>query len=63
MEDKNKNNYLELNALKVKQPLGDFYVVSISAEKLLEVAFSEPLKYIDSKGNVQGSQRVRDEKD
>jgi DNA phosphorothioation-associated DGQHR protein 1 len=62
MEDKIKNNYLELNALKVKQPLGDFYVVSISAEKLLEVAFSEPLKYIDSKGNVQGSQRVRDEK-
>lgn len=62
MENKKENNYLELNALKVKQPLGDFFVVSISAEKLLEIAFSEPLKYIDSKGNVQGSQRVRDEK-
>lgn len=62
MENKIENNFLELNALKVKQPLGEFYVVSISAEKLLEVAFSEPLKYIDSKGNVQGSQRVKDEK-
>ena len=28
----------------------------------LELSFSEPLKYIDNKGNVQGSQRVKDEK-
>ena len=62
MEDKIKTNYLELNALKVNQPLGSFFVVSIPAEKLLEVTFSEPMKYIDSKGNVQGSQRVKDEK-
>ena len=32
-----ENNYLELNALKVSQPLGDFYVISITAEKLLEL--------------------------
>ncbi len=57
-----ENNYLEINALKVSQPLGDFYVISIDAEKLLEITFSEPLKYIDNKGNVQGSQRVRNEK-
>ena len=57
-----ENNYLELNALKVSQPLGDFYVISITAEKLLELSFSEPLKYIDNKGNVQGSQRVKDER-
>lgn len=62
MEDNIKNNFLELNALKVSQPLGSFFVVSIPAEKLLEVTFSEPMKYIDSKGNVQGSQRVKDEK-
>ncbi len=62
MEDKNTNNYLELNALKVNQPLGSFFVVSISAEKLLELTFSEPMKYIDSKGNVQGNQRLKDEK-
>jgi DGQHR domain-containing protein len=62
MEDKIKNNYLELNALKVNQPLGSFFVVSIPAGKLLELTFSEPMKYIDSKGNVQGNQRVKDEK-
>lgn len=63
MEDKFiKNNYLELNALKVNQPLGNFYVVSIPAEKLLELTFSEPMKYIDGAGNVKGSQRVKDEK-
>lgn len=56
------NNYLEINALKVEQPLGDFYVISIGADKLINLAFSEPLKYIDNKGNVQGSQRVKDEK-
>lgn len=55
-------NFLELNALKVSQTLGDFFVISITAEKLLEVCFSEPLKYIDSTGKVQGSQRVKDEK-
>lgn len=62
MENKTTNNYLELNALKVNQPLGSFFVVSIPAENLLDVTFSEPMKYIDNKGNVQGSQRVKDEK-
>lgn len=60
--DKKVNNYLEINALKVKQPLGDFFVISIDAEKLLNITFSEPLKYVDSNGKVQGSQRVKDEK-
>lgn len=60
--DKVENNYLEINALKVKQPLGDFFVISIGADKLLDITFSEPLKYVDSKGNVQGSQRVKNEK-
>ncbi len=44
MEDKNTNNYLELTALKVNQPLGSFFVVSITAETLLELTFSEPMK-------------------
>ncbi|MCZ4245460.1 DGQHR domain-containing protein [Pedobacter punctiformis] len=55
-------NFLELQALKVNQPLGEFYVVSISAKDLLSVSFSEPLRYIDSSGAVQGSQRVQDDK-
>lgn len=54
--------YLILPALKVRQPLGDFFVVSISARELLDISFSEPLKYIDNSGNVQGSQRPKDEK-
>lgn len=57
-----EQNYLEIDALKVEQPLGSFYIISIDADKLLNLAFSEPLKYIDNKGNVQGSQRVKDEK-
>lgn len=55
-------NFLEIPALKVHQPLGDFYVISISAKKLLELTFSEPMKYIDNSGNVKGSQRPKDEK-
>jgi DNA phosphorothioation-associated DGQHR protein 1 len=55
-----ESEYLELPALKVRQPLGDFYVISISARHLLDVSFSEPLRYIDSSGNVQGSQRPKD---
>ena len=57
-----KDLYLVLPALRVKQPLGDFFVVSINATKLRKIAFSEPLKYIDSSGNVKGSQRPKDEK-
>lgn len=60
--DKMEKNYLELYALKVKQPLGDFYTISISAKQLLEVTFSEPLRYVDNSGNVKGSQRVKDVK-
>ncbi|MCZ8217396.1 MAG: DGQHR domain-containing protein, partial [Cyclobacteriaceae bacterium] len=55
-----EENYLELYALKVKQPLGDFYVISISARELLEVSFSEPLRYVDNSGNVKGNQRTKD---
>lgn len=55
-------NFLEIPALKVKQPLGDFFVISISAKELLEITFSEPMKYIDNSGNVKGSQRPQDPK-
>jgi len=54
-------NYLELIALKVSQPLGDFFVVTISAKNLLELSYAEPLRYIDAKGTVQGNQRVHDD--
>ncbi len=54
--------FKELIALKVSQPLGDFYVVSFNAEDLLAVSYSEPMQYIDEFGNVKGSQRPKDEK-
>jgi len=60
--DNRLQNYMELVALKVSQPLGDFYVVSIKAEDLLAVSYSEPMQYIDEFGNVKGSQRPKDEK-
>ncbi|GGE18249.1 DNA phosphorothioation-associated DGQHR protein 1 [Sphingobacterium cellulitidis] len=56
------NNYLELRALKVNQPLGEFFVISISANDLLEVSFSEPLQYVASDGELRGSQRPKDDK-
>jgi DNA phosphorothioation-associated DGQHR protein 1 len=60
--DNSEVNFLEINCLKVAQPLGDFFVISIPAKTLLEISFSEPMKYIDNSGNVQGSQRPKDEK-
>src|ERR1700761_9256140 len=60
--DNQKNNFLELSALKVTQPLGEFYVISLSARDLLSITFSEPLRYIDNSGTLQGSQRKKDEK-
>lgn len=54
------NVFLEIPALKVKQPLGDFYVISVPARDLLDITFSEPMKYIDNSGNVKGSQRPKD---
>jgi DNA phosphorothioation-associated DGQHR protein 1 len=58
----NARPFLTLPALKVEQPLGNFYVITISPEKLMSVSFSEPMKYVDSKGKVRGSQRDKDEK-
>lgn len=57
-----KTNFLELPAIRVSQPLGIFYAVSIPASELLKVSFAEPMRYIDGSGNVKGSQRVKDEK-
>ena len=54
--------FLELPALKVSQPLGDFYVININAEDLLAVSYSEPMQYTDEFGNVKGSQRPEDSK-
>jgi len=62
MADSTSEIFLELPALRVSQPLGDFYVITISAKDLLDISYAEPLRYIDTKGNVQGNQRTQDEK-
>lgn len=54
--------FKEYPAMKVTQPLGDFYIITISAEDLLSVSYSEPMQYIDEFGNVKGSQRTKDDK-
>lgn len=60
--DRNNQYYKKYTALKVKQPLGDFYVISIKAEDLLAISYSDPMQYIDESGNVKGSQRPKDDK-
>lgn len=54
-----KENKLILSAIKVSQPLADFYITKISAEDLLSVSFVEPLQYIDDNGKLKGSQRIQ----
>ncbi|MEZ4910628.1 MAG: DNA phosphorothioation-associated DGQHR protein 1 [Saprospiraceae bacterium] len=55
-------NFKELLVLKVSQPLGDFYAASIPVKDLLEITFTEPLKYIDKSGKLVGGQRQKDDK-
>lgn len=54
--------YLELLAIKVSQPLCEFYLTSMKAGDLLKVSFSEQLQYHDEAGKLQGSQRKIDSK-
>src|SRR5688500_8650765 len=61
----NKNEtvpFLEIPAFKVVQPLGEFFIITISADVLLSISYAEPMQYVDEFGNVKGSQRVKDDK-
>lgn len=53
--------FYEGNALKVEQPLGTFYVISISASNLLKVCYSDKAKSVDDGLNILGTQRKEDE--
>ncbi len=55
-------NFKELYAIKVSQPLCDFYLTSMTATDLIQVSFSEQLQYHDENGKLQGSQRKIDSK-
>ncbi|WP_423128097.1 hypothetical protein [Gaoshiqia sp. Z1-71] len=48
---------MKLIAIKVTQPLADFYITKISARDLLKISFSEQLQYVDEHGRLKGSQR------
>mgnify|MGYP003293022679 CR=1 FL=1 len=50
-----------LKAIKVKQPLGEFYIAKIKAVDLLRIAYTEQFRY-DKDGRQVGTQRKRDEK-
>lgn len=51
---------MELPAIKVVQPLGDFFVTRIRASDLLKVSFVEKLEYINAEGRLKGTQRKAD---
>lgn len=58
----NSGNFLELSAIRVKQPLADFFAVVFKARELLSVSFSEPAETADKYGNVDWTQREEDRK-
>ncbi|WP_298418078.1 DGQHR domain-containing protein [uncultured Kordia sp.] len=50
-----------IKAIKVHQPFGDFYVCALTAKDIIDLSFSDPLRYDEDK-NLKGSQRKLDEK-
>lgn len=52
---------MRLTAIKVSQPLADFYITKIKASDLLNVSFSEQLQYQEN-GELKGSQRKIDDR-
>ena len=47
---------MRISAIKVVQPLGDFYIAKIKARDLLKISTSQVARY-DKNGNVIGNQR------
>ena len=53
---------LEVPAIRILQPLGEFYVTSLSARVLLDLTFSEPLRVVEEEEkemrvSLRGTQR------
>lgn len=57
-----ENCFFEGPALRVRQPLGTFYVISISAEKLLGLCYSDKAELGEDGFSITGTQRIEDEK-
>lgn len=54
--------FINKHVIKVQQPLGTFYVASITARNLLKVCYSSPAELNSDGFNVNGTQRLQDEK-
>ncbi|WP_373100766.1 DNA phosphorothioation-associated DGQHR protein 1 [Bacteroides caccae] len=52
---------MEVKAIKVVQPLGEFYIAKIKARDLLKISTSSVVRY-DKEGNLKGNQRPLDSK-
>ena len=52
---------MEVKAIKVVQPLGEFYIAKIKAGDLLRISTSSVARY-DKNGNLTGNQRRLDSK-
>lgn len=52
---------MEVKAIKVIQPLGEFYIAKIKASDLLKISTSSVARY-DKDGNLKGNQRPLNEK-
>ena len=52
---------MEVKAIKVVQPLGEFYIAKIKARELLKISTSSVARY-DKDGNLKGNQRPLDPK-
>lgn len=52
---------MEVKAIKVVQPLGEFYISKIKAGDLLKISTSSVARY-DKDGNLRGNQRPLNEK-
>ena len=50
---------MKVNAIKVQQPLGDFYITKIKAGDLLNIAYTEEFRY-KKDGTQEGTQRPTD---
>lgn len=60
-------NYKDVPAIEVSQPLGVFYITKLSAEALLEITYADPLRvtseaYCDTEYPLTGAQREQNRK-
>ena len=56
LEEKYKFDMIRISAIKVSQPLGDFFVAKLTARRLLEISTSSVARY-NEEGKIIGNQR------